>query len=74
MSVEMSANSPVMAESAVQQFAQSLRGTLIRRGDSEYEQARHVYNAMIDRHPVLIVRCATLPMSLQRSTSHATTR
>jgi FAD/FMN-containing dehydrogenase len=36
----------------------SLRGQLIAPEDAAYEAARKVYNAMIDRHPRLIARCA----------------
>ncbi|HTP88528.1 MAG TPA: FAD-binding oxidoreductase [Bryobacteraceae bacterium] len=34
-----------------------LRGDLIVPGDASYDQARKLYNAMIDRKPRLIVRC-----------------
>lgn len=34
------------------------RGTLIGPEDGEYEQARRVFNAMIDKRPALIARCA----------------
>jgi FAD/FMN-containing dehydrogenase len=37
-------------------FEQTLRGRLIRRGDSDYDAARALYNGMIDKHPKLIVR------------------
>lgn len=36
----------------------SLRGELITREDPRYEDARKVYNGMIDRRPRYIVRCA----------------
>ena len=36
----------------------TLRGKAIRPSDEAYEAARRVYNAMIDRHPRLIVQCA----------------
>jgi len=36
----------------------SLRGELFQPGEEGYDAARTMYNAMIDRHPALIVRCA----------------
>ncbi len=42
----------------VDKFEQSLRGQLIRPGDERYEQARKVYNAMIDKRPGLIAQVA----------------
>jgi FAD/FMN-containing dehydrogenase len=44
-------------QAAVNEFAAKLRGTLIRPGDSGYDQARKVHNGMIDRKPAFIVRC-----------------
>ena len=34
-----------------------VRGRVVRPGDSDYEQARRVYNQMIDAHPAAVVRC-----------------
>jgi RNA binding exosome subunit len=36
----------------------NVRGELIQRGDERYEEARKLYNAMIDKQPLLIARCA----------------
>src|SRR5579885_3512491 len=46
-----------LEESVVETLAAQLRGVLLRPGDDGYEQARRVYNGMIDKHPVLIARC-----------------
>ncbi|HET8844871.1 MAG TPA: FAD-binding oxidoreductase [Ktedonobacteraceae bacterium] len=46
-----------LEETALQEFIASLRGSLLRPGDAGYEQARQVYNSMIDKHPALIARC-----------------
>jgi FAD/FMN-containing dehydrogenase len=46
------------SETKIQEFKSSLRGQLIQPGDEAYESARQVYNAMIDRRPRFIARCA----------------
>ncbi len=43
---------------AIERFGASLRGELLRPGDDGYDGARKIYNAMIDRRPALIARCA----------------
>ena len=40
------------------QLASALRGTLIAPEHADYDAARSVYNAMIDKRPVAVVRCA----------------
>jgi len=42
---------------AYEQLAATLRGDLIMPADPRYDQARAVYNAMIDKHPAAIARC-----------------
>lgn len=47
-----------MNDEAITSFGQSLRGALIGRSHPDYDEARKVYNAMIDKRPLLIARCA----------------
>ena len=39
------------------ELAAAMRGDLIMPGDPGFDQARAVYNAMIDKHPAAIARC-----------------
>lgn len=41
---------------AVTALKQTIRGSVVRPGDAEYDSARRVWNGTIDRHPALIVR------------------
>ena len=47
-----------MEKEIVDYFRSSLNGQLIFQGDADYDEARKVWNGMIDKHPALIVRCA----------------
>lgn len=47
----------MIAEAALPEFRKSLRGQLLFPGEPAYEEARKIHNAMIDRHPAVIVRC-----------------
>jgi FAD/FMN-containing dehydrogenase len=47
----------MLSKSTVEQFAGVLRGPLVQPDAPDYNAARRVYNAMIDRRPALIARC-----------------
>ncbi|EFW92024.1 FAD linked oxidase domain protein [Haladaptatus paucihalophilus DX253] len=47
-------------ETTIERFREGLRGTVIRPDDPEFDDARTIYNAMIDKRPGLIVRCANV--------------
>jgi hypothetical protein len=48
----------VLEEGVVEACKASLRGPLLRAGDAGYDEARTIWNGMIDRRPALIARCA----------------
>ncbi|MBW9062833.1 FAD-binding oxidoreductase [Rhizobium herbae] len=43
---------------AIEALAGRLRGRVLDASDSAYEEARTIWNAMVDRRPALIVQCA----------------
>ena len=47
-----------MSRGTVEGLRQSVRGEVIAPNDEGYEDARRVFNAMIDRRPTFVVRCA----------------
>lgn len=47
----------VVDEDTVRLFKENFRGELIRPGDANYDDARTIWNAMIDKYPALIARC-----------------
>jgi len=47
----------MLTDTSISAFKAALRGTLITPEDSSYDDARKVYNGMIDRRPRLIAKC-----------------
>jgi FAD/FMN-containing dehydrogenase len=48
----------MVSEIAIKEFRGSLQGGVIKPGDSNYDESRKIWNAMIDRKPALIVQVA----------------
>ena len=48
----------MLNQETINEFKSKLVGELIEPGDARYDSARKVYNAMIDKKPRLIARCA----------------
>jgi FAD/FMN-containing dehydrogenase len=46
-----------LGEATTRELREALRGELVLPGDSGYDEARSVWNGMIDRRPVLVARC-----------------
>lgn len=46
-----------LEDTALAEFSSMLRGAVITPQDSIYDQARQLWNGMVDRYPALIVRC-----------------
>jgi FAD/FMN-containing dehydrogenase len=54
----LAADKATVPASAIEAFAAQLRGRALDASDADYDDARTIWNAMIDRRPGLIVRCA----------------
>jgi FAD/FMN-containing dehydrogenase len=50
----------VIEESVVAGLQARMRGELIQPGDESYDEARKIWNGMIDKKPALIARCASV--------------
>lgn len=48
---------PKLDDNSIQQLKATLRGRIIEPTDKDYDDARKVYNGMIDKRPRLIARC-----------------
>ena len=55
-----------MSETTLDDFG----GLVLRAGDDGYDDARTIFNAMIDRHPALIAQCQSVA-DVQAALAHA---
>jgi FAD/FMN-containing dehydrogenase len=63
----------VLNRATVADLRDSLRGPLLFRGETGYDEARKVWNASIDRRPALIARCigaTDISRALQFASAH----
>jgi FAD/FMN-containing dehydrogenase len=50
----------MLERNVIEPLQETLRGGIIRPGDPEFDDARTIYNGMIDRRPAMVVRCANV--------------
>src|SRR6516162_10002232 len=47
-----------LSSKTLESFAGQFRGALVRENDADYEQARRVWNGLIDKRPAMVARCS----------------
>jgi FAD/FMN-containing dehydrogenase len=56
--VTLAGNKTTLGEETIAELRNRLQGTLLQAADAGYDEARQLFNAMIDKTPALIARCA----------------
>jgi hypothetical protein len=58
----LEAEMKMLEKALIDDIRAHFRGDVLVPGDSEYDEVRQIWNAMIDRRPALIARCCRLKM------------
>jgi FAD/FMN-containing dehydrogenase len=66
----MAAPTARLSVQKIDQLKSGFTGEVLRPSDAAYESARRIWNAMIDKHPAVIARCAT-PADVVRGVTFA---
>jgi FAD/FMN-containing dehydrogenase len=53
----LSGEETYLAEDAIINLKKQIQGDVLLPSDDDYDQARKIWNGMIDKHPALIIRC-----------------
>src|SRR5438067_6025534 len=61
----MSSVRPAVGEAAVEQLAAVMAGDVVTPEHADYEEARSVWNGMIDKRPALVARCKAVSDVIQ---------
>jgi FAD/FMN-containing dehydrogenase len=56
---------PAFQDKQIEALKNGITGTVIQPGDADYDGARTIWNAMIDKRPALIVQCLSTPDVVQ---------
>jgi hypothetical protein len=49
----------MLENTLIESLQERFQGEIIRPGDDGYDDARTIWNAMIDKYPALIARCTS---------------
>jgi len=57
---QLNGKSYALSAEEFEEFVNKIRGSIVSAGDEDYDEARSIYNAMIDKKPAMIVYCSNV--------------